>query len=127
MKLYQKTCVVRAGEQIGEPIYTEGRALRFLGLPIDKTGYPAFADDVGFDGSFDGVVFTPVLDYTGAPFVIPPQAKQNVVPIDNYPKAEFIFLPIRDGAIFEGVLMVRIVTPVTVLKDQVYTLVFGLE
>lgn len=125
MKFYQHTCVVRKNETIGEPVYTEGRSLRFVGLPIDEKGQVTFTGDLSFDGAFDGQAFFTVNNYNGSAAKIARRVTQNVAPIDNYPKTKFAFIPIETPEIFEGILMMRPILSVKEPEDRQFILILG--
>jgi hypothetical protein len=97
------TVMVQKGQSEGGPVYTGGAKVRFVGLPVNPDGSIALnGSNLTFKGMFGNGSQFVVLDYNGAPFQISTRG-QSVAKIPSSLDAAPCLLPIRDGAIFEGI------------------------
>ena len=66
LEFTKKTSLIPRGEKTGRPVYTSGARVRSLGFPTNPNGSSALTGSlIGFEGSFDGVIFHTINDFRG--------------------------------------------------------------
>jgi len=114
------------GETTGTPVFTGGRRVRFIGLPVTPEGKVVVNGYIGFQGAFESAsAFFTVNDYNGAALQIQTKATQLVGHVPNSLGAHKAVLPIRTPELFEGIPM--LIPVLLISQAEEITIDFYLE
>jgi hypothetical protein len=107
LNFYKKTSLIPKGETEGRPIPTRGARIRALGLPVKPNGSGSLTGTMlSFEGSYDGMNFFTINDFSGQPFEVTARAVQKVIPANSL-KTFPAILPLQNSYLFEGIQIVR--------------------
>jgi hypothetical protein len=122
----RQTTEVRKGQQDGRPVYTGGKALKFIALPVDPTGKVSLASgSISFKGAFGNDAFFNVLDYAGKSFRISTRVDPSIPHIPNYLDAAPVLLPIQNPSLFSGIQVLIPILELAEAEDKELVLYFG--
>jgi hypothetical protein len=126
MQLIKITTTIKKGELDARPVYTEGKALKFIALPVDPLGKVALTSgSISFKGCFGNDPFFNVLDYTGKVVKISTRVDPSIPHIPNYLDAAPALLPIQDPGLFEGIQVLVPILDRAETEDRDIILYFG--
>jgi hypothetical protein len=104
IQLERQSTVVKKGKLDANPVYTGGRAVKFIALPVDQSGKVSLASStISFKGCFGNDAFFNVLDSTGRILKVSTRIDPSVPHIDNYLSVAPALLPFQNPALFEGI------------------------
>ena len=112
----KKTTVIPAGKHESQSVIVNSNRLRLVGLPMAPDGKLALdGNSISFKASTDGVSWFTVLDYSGSVFSIPDleilnQANRYTSLLQNPIKTEMAAWPIKEPILFDGFLLLEIVS-----------------
>jgi hypothetical protein len=107
IQLERQSTVVKKGRPDANPVYTGGKAIKFIALPVDRSGKVSLASSwISFKGCLGNDAFFSVLDTTGKVLKISTRIDPSIPHIDNYLSAAPALLPILDPHLFEGIQVV---------------------
>ena len=117
-RFYKMTSTVPKGERYGNPIFTEGKSLRMIGIPVNADGSIALKSTwISFSGSFEGGAFFTVNNFEGNPFTIRIKATQRHIPPPSYLDISPAILPVENGVLFQGIQMLMPIFDIPEEKD----------
>ncbi len=103
-ELTKQSTIVKKGRMDGNPVYTGGRVVKFIALPVDPSGKVSLTSStISFKGCFGGDAFFNVLDSTGRVLKVTTRVDPSAPHMDNYLDAAPILLPIQNPSLFEGI------------------------
>ncbi len=126
MQLIRQSTTIKKGELDADPVYTEGRALKYIALPVDPTGKVSLASgSITFKGAFGNDPFFNVLDYTGKVLRISTRVDPSVPHIPNYLDAAPALVPVQNPSLFEGIMVLIPILDRAEMEDKQLILYFG--
>jgi hypothetical protein len=105
--LVKQSTIVKKGRPDANPVYTGGKAIKFIALPVDQSGKVSLASSwISFKGCFGGDAFFSVLETSGKVLKISTRIDPSIPHIDNYLAPAPALMPILNPNLFMGIQVI---------------------